>query len=58
VIEGEMVTVIRTLARRGVGKKTNAREVGVAVNTVRRYLCEPIEAPGSLSVRGSALSAH
>jgi len=38
VIEGELVTAIRTLAGRGVGKKTIAREVGVAVNTVRRYL--------------------
>jgi transposase len=44
VIEGELVTAIRTLASRGVGKKTIAREVGVAVNTVRRYLREPIEA--------------
>ena len=38
VIEGELVTAIRTLADRGVGKKTIAREVGVAVNMVRRYL--------------------
>jgi transposase len=44
VIEGEVVTAIRTLAGRGVGKKTIAREVGVALNTVRRYLREPIEA--------------
>jgi transposase len=44
VIEGELVTAIRTLAGRGVGKKTIAREVGVAVNTVRRYLRQPIEA--------------
>jgi transposase len=43
VIEGEVVTAIRTLAGRGVGKKTIAREVGVALNTVRRYLREPIE---------------
>lgn len=42
VIEGELVTAIRTLAGRGVGKKTIAREVGVAVNTVRRYLRQPI----------------
>jgi transposase len=38
VIEGQLVTAIRTLASRGVGKKAIAREVGVAVNTVRRYL--------------------
>lgn len=44
VIEGDVVTAIRTLAERGVGKKTIAREVGVAVNTVRRYLREPIAA--------------
>jgi transposase len=44
VIEGELVTAIRTLAGRGVGKKTIAREVGVAVNTVRRYLRRTIEA--------------
>ena len=30
VIEGEVVTAIRTLAGRGVGKKAIAREVGVA----------------------------
>lgn len=38
VVDGDVVTAIRTLAERGVGKKTIAREVGVAVNTVRRYL--------------------
>ncbi len=42
VIEGEIVTAIRTLADRGVGKKAIAREVGVAVNTVRRYLRQPV----------------
>lgn len=35
VIEGGVVTAIRTLPERGVGKRTIAREVGVAVNTVR-----------------------
>jgi transposase len=44
VIEGQVVTAIRTLASRGVGKKAIAREVGVAVNTVRRYLRQPIVA--------------
>jgi transposase len=44
VIEGEIVTAIRTLAGRGVGKKAIAREVGVAVNTVRRYLRQPVAA--------------
>ena len=42
VIEGELVTAIRSLANRGVGKKAIAREVGVAINTVRRYLRRPI----------------
>jgi transposase len=45
VIEGELVATIRELANRGVGSKTIARTVGVARNTVRRYLREPI-APG------------
>jgi transposase len=44
VIEGEAVTAIRTLASRGMGKKAIAREVGVALNTVRRYLRQPIAA--------------
>lgn len=52
VIEGELVTAIRTLAGRGVGKKAIAREVGVAVNTVRRYLRQPIGA--GVQVRPSA----
>ena len=44
MIEGEMVTAIRTLAGRGVGKKAIARGVGVAVNTVRRYVRQPVAA--------------
>ena len=44
VIDGDIVTTIRDLARRGVGSKTIAREVGVARNTVRRYLREPLTA--------------
>jgi len=43
VVDGELVTAIRTLAGRGVGKKAISREVGVAINTVRRYLRQPIE---------------
>lgn len=45
VIEGELVATIRELAGRGVGSKAIARTVGVARNTVRRYLRQPI-APG------------
>lgn len=44
VIDGHIVTMIRDLASRGVGSKTIAREVGVARNTVRRYLREPLTA--------------
>ena len=44
VIEGEIVTTIRELASRGVGSKTIARELGVARNTVRRYLRQGIAA--------------
>lgn len=44
VIDGDVVTAIRTLAGRGVGKRTIAREVGVSINTVRRYLRRPVEA--------------
>jgi transposase len=44
VLEGEVVTAIRTLAARGVGSKAIAREVGVARNTVRRYLRHPVAA--------------
>lgn len=44
VIDGEIVTAIRTLADRGVGKKTIARELGVSINTVRRYVRQPVAA--------------
>jgi transposase len=42
VIEGEIVTAIRELASRGFGSKAIAREVGVARNTVRRYLRQSV----------------
>jgi transposase len=45
VVEGELVATIRELASRGVGTKVIARMVGVARNTVRRYLRGPVE-PG------------
>lgn len=38
VIEGEIVTTIRELANRGVGKRRIAHQIGVSINTVRRYL--------------------
>lgn len=52
VIEGEVVTAIRTLAARGVGKRAIAREVGVSLNTVRRYVRQPLV--GGLQVRPAA----
>jgi hypothetical protein len=58
VVEGELVATIRELASRGVGSKAIARTVGLARNTVRRYLREPI-APGVQvrpENRGEALS--
>jgi transposase len=44
VVEGELVAMIRELAGRGVGSNTIARTVGVARNTVRRYLRDAIDA--------------
>lgn len=44
VIEGDIVTTIRELAGRGVGKRAIARSVGVSINTVRRYLRGPVAA--------------
>jgi transposase len=44
VIDGAMVTAIRALADRGVGKKAIARAVGVSINTVRRYVRQRVEA--------------
>jgi transposase len=52
VIEGELVAAIRELAGRGIGSKTIARTVGIARNTVKRYLRAPIE-PG-IQVRPAA----
>jgi transposase len=52
VIEGELVAAIRELAGRGVGSKVIARTVGVARNTVRRYLRRPV-VPG-VQVRPAA----
>jgi len=44
VLEGEVVAAIRELASRGVGSKRIAQTVGVARNTVRRYLRSPVPA--------------
>lgn len=53
VIEGDVVTAIRTLPERGVGKKTIAREVGVAVNTVRRFANRSVIGGGTSPLRAS-----
>jgi transposase len=59
VIEGELVTAIRTLAARGVGTKAIARELGVARNTVRRYCRAPVPAGVQTRPRGRRLTdAH
>jgi transposase len=44
VVDGDVVSAIRALAVRRIGKRTIAREVGVSINTVRRYLRQPIPA--------------
>jgi transposase len=49
VLEGDVVARIRELRSRGVGSKMIARTVGVARNTVRRYLREPI--PSGVQMR-------
>jgi transposase len=46
MVEGEVVLAIRALADCGVGSKAIARAVGVARNTVRRYLRQSIETEG------------
>jgi transposase len=56
VIDGEVVTAIRTLAGRGVGKRTIARELGVSINTVRRYVRQPIEAGQQVRPRARRLT--
>jgi predicted transcriptional regulator len=44
VIDGEIVTAIRELRSRGWGRKPIARELGVSINTVRRYVRQPLVA--------------
>jgi transposase len=48
VVEGEVVVAIRALADCGLGSKTIARAVGVARNTVRRYLRQAVDAEGQV----------
>jgi transposase len=56
VIDGEVVTAIRILTDRGVGKKTIARELGVSINTVRRYVRQPIESGRQVRPSGRRLT--
>lgn len=42
VIESEVVTTIRGLLERGWGKKRIAHEVGISINTVRRYVRQAV----------------
>src|SRR5215203_7007661 len=48
VVEGEVILAIRALADCGVGSKAIARAVGVARNTVRRYLRQSSEVEGQV----------
>jgi transposase len=57
VLEGEVVASIRALAARGVGSKRIAATVGVARNTVKRYLRQPGAAGAQVRPRGRRLSA-
>lgn len=52
VLDGDVVATIRALAARGVGSKRIAQAVGVARNTVKRYLREAV-VPG-VQVRPTA----
>jgi hypothetical protein len=56
VVDGEVVTAIRTLCGRGVGKKSIARELGVSISTVRRYLRRSIEAGRQVRPGGRGLT--
>jgi transposase len=56
VVDGEVVTAIRTLASRGVGKRTVARELGGSINTVRRYVRQPVAAGYQVRPRARRLT--
>jgi transposase len=58
VVEGELVTAIRTLADRGLGNKAIARALHVARNTVRRYVRAPVEAGVQVRPAARRLSAE
>lgn len=58
VLEGELVAAIRELASRGVGSKRIAQTVGVARNTVKRYLRRPVAAGHQVRPRARGLDAE
>jgi transposase len=57
VIEGDIVTAIRDLASRGVGSKTIAKQLGIARNTVRRYVRQPLTAGAQVRLAARKLTA-
>lgn len=57
VLEGEVVASIRAMAARGVGSKRIAATLGVARNTVKRYLRRPVAGGAQVRPRGRRLSA-
>lgn len=56
MVEGEIVLAIRALADCGMGSKAIARTVGVARNTVRRYLRQSIESDGQIRLAARRLT--
>jgi hypothetical protein len=56
MVEGEIVLAIRALADCGVGSKAIARIVGVARNTVRRYLRQSTETDGRIRAAARRLT--
>lgn len=58
VLEGDVVAAIRELGSRGVGSKRIAHILGVARNTVKRYLRRPVPAGQQARPRARVLDAE
>ena len=58
VLEGEVVAAIRELGSRGVGSKRIAHVLGVARNTVKRYLRQPVPAGQQARPRARVLDTE
>ena len=56
VIDGEVVLAIRALADCGVGTKTIARVIGIARNTVKRYLRQAVDPGGQVRLAARRLT--